>query len=170
MVKSTDMFVNDEQESGQTKQKTAPRHLLRMKAFQFLYGQAFLEAKTGLELEEAFCAFPMQDINDIKKATCEGFAWELVAGVWSNAKQIDEVIEKYAKNWRIDRVGRVELGLLRIAIYEMLYSHDTPSKVAINEALELNKQFGEAKSRPFINGILDSVAKALENASLQKRV
>ena len=151
----------------QVNMKTPPRHLLRMKAFQFLYGQAFTEATTGLQLEEAFCAFPTQDVSEIENATCEGFAWELVAGVWSNSKKLDAVIEQFAENWRIDRVGRVELGLLRIAIYEMLYREDVPSKVAINEALDLNKQFGDEKSRTFLNGILDAVAKAVESGDLK---
>jgi len=151
----------------QANTKTPPRHLLRMKAFQFLYGQAFLEASTAIELEKAFCAFPAQDISAIEYASCEGFAWELVAGVWSNSKKLDLVIEQFAKNWRVDRVGRVELGLLRLAIYEMLYREDVPSKVAINEALELNKQFGEEKSRAFLNGILDAVSKAIESGSLK---
>jgi N utilization substance protein B len=151
----------------QANMKTPPRHLSRMKAFQFLYGQAFSEAKTDVQLEESYCAFPAQDISEIENATCEGFAWELVAGVWSNSKKLDLVIEEFAKNWRIDRVGRVELGLLRIAIYEMLYREDVPCKVAINEALELNKQFGEEKSRAFLNGILDAVSKAVESGSLK---
>ncbi len=146
--------------------KAPPRRLSRMKAFQFLYGQAFAEAKTGLELEESFCAFPAQDISEIENATCEGFAWELVSGVWSHSKKIDVVIEQFAQNWKIDRVGRVELGLLRIAVYEMLYRTDVPFKVAINEALELNKLFGEEKSQAFLNGILDTISKAADAGTL----
>ena len=84
--------------------------------------------------------------------------------------QLDEVIGLFSQNWRIDRIGRVELTLLRIAVYEMLYRIDVPPKVAINEALELSKQFGDANARGFINGILDAAAKALEGGQLKPRV
>ncbi len=145
--------------------KTPPRHLLRMKAFQFLYGQAFSEAITKDQLKSAFCVFPNQDMSP---NVCEGYAWELVLGVWENTKKLDKVVEQFAKNWRLDRVGRVELGLLRIAIFEMLVCRDVPHKVAINEALELNKQFGEEKSRAFLNGILDAVSKAIDAGTLKE--
>lgn len=89
-----------------------------------------------------------------------GFTWELVEGVWTHLKALDKSIEKYAKNWRIDRLGRIELTILRIALFEMLYRDDIPAKVSITEALELTSQFAEIKARSFINGLLDAVHKA----------
>ncbi len=88
-----------------------------------------------------------------------GFAWELVDGVWSNVDEIDSTIKEYAKNWKINRLGRIELTVLRIALFEMLYRDDIPAKVSITEALELTNQFAEFKARSFINGLLDAVHK-----------
>lgn len=145
----------------QSSTKKMPRRLARMKAFQFLYGQGFCEAKNQQELENAFIVFPDKE-STLEKPTCEGFVWELISGVWNNIQKLDTIIQKHTKNWRLDRVGRVELGLLRLSVYEMLFRDDIPLKVAINEALELNKQFGEEQSRAFLNGVLDAVAKDIE--------
>ena len=68
----------------------------------------------------------------------------------------------------VDRMGRVELTLLRLAVYEIMFRNDVPAKVAINEALELSRQFGEGNAKSFINGILDAVAKALEIGGLTR--
>ncbi len=98
----------------------------------------------------------------------QGFAWELVKGVWEKSKELDALIGRYSHRWRVNRLGRIELTLLRIGLFEMLYRDDVPAKVAINEALELLRQFGEAGARSFVNGILDATAKALENGEIQR--
>ena len=87
-------------------------------------------------------------------------------GVWTHAAELDRHIARFSRNWRVDRMGRVELTLLRLAMYELLYRQDVPAKVAINEALELTRQFGEDNATSFVNGILDAAAKALEKGSL----
>ncbi len=89
----------------------------------------------------------------------QGFAYEIVEGVWKNLSTLDETIKEYTKNWRIDRLGRIELTILRIALFEMLYREDIPVKVSIAEALELTNQFAEVKARNFVNGLLDAVHK-----------
>ena len=86
--------------------------------------------------------------------------------MWSKTRELDELIRRYARNWRLERVGRVELTLMRLALYEMLFRPDVPPKVAMNEALELNRQYGEEKSRTFLNGVLDAAAKGMENGEL----
>ncbi len=73
--------------------------------------------------------------------------------------EIDEKIDKAAKGWSISRIGKVELSVLRLAVYEMLYDDDIPVGVAIDEAVELSKRFGGDSSGPFVNGILASLAK-----------
>lgn len=98
-----------------------------------------------------------------------GFAWELVEGVWKNTADLDAVITRFSRNWRVDRMGHIELTLLRLGIYEMLYRTDVPSKVAINEALELARQFGEQNAHGFINGILDATARALESGDIARK-
>lgn len=141
--------------------RNVPRRVSRNLAFQVLYGQEFLHSTTREELSRAFRAAPRQDEQEETEAS--GFAWELVEGVWSKTSELDDLIRRYARNWRLERVGRVELTLMRLALYEMLFRPDVPPKVAMNEALELNRQYGEEKSRAFVNGVLDAVAKGLES-------
>ncbi len=140
--------------------KSVPRRLSRMKAFQFLYGLEFAEIQSVQALEQNYKNFPTQE--DDEENTCEGFTWELILGVWQNSEKLDAIIQQYSKKWRIDRVGKVELCLLRLALFEMSFRDDVPDKVAINEALELNKIFGEERSQAFINGILDNYSKSQE--------
>lgn len=68
--------------------------------------------------------------------------------------EIDAMIENVTEGWKINRIGKVDLTILRLAIYEMKYDEDVPTKVAINEAVEIAKIFGEDNSAAFINGIL----------------
>ncbi len=89
------------------------------------------------------------------------FAKSLVEGVAKNRSALDEIIRKYAKNWRLDRMAIVDRNILRIGVYELKFVYDVPPKVAINEAIELGKRFGSEDSAPFINGILDAVNKDL---------
>ncbi len=109
-------------------------------------------------LENNYKNFPTQEGDE--ENICEGFTWELILGVWQNSKELDFIIQQYSKKWRLDRVGKVELCLLRLALFEMKFRDDIPDKVAINEALELNKIFGEERSQAFINGILDNYSKS----------
>lgn len=73
--------------------------------------------------------------------------------------EIDKMIDSSAKGWSISRIGKVELSVLRLAIYEMLYDDDIPVGVAIDEAVELAKRFGQESSGAFVNGILATLAK-----------
>ena len=82
-------------------------------------------------------------------------------GVGENAAQIDELITRHATGWSIDRIGRVDLAIMRVAIYEMLYREDIPTGASINEAVELAKTYGGEKSYAFINGILGTLAREL---------
>jgi len=142
-----------------SKKTGASRRSERELAFQFLYGLDFVPVRSEQELRERF----EQSASAADKgAALSGFAWELALGVWSNVETVDAVIARFARNWRLDRMGRIELTLLRLAVYELRYRADIPLRVTINEALELCEQFGEANARPFINGILDAAAKTLE--------
>ena len=71
--------------------------------------------------------------------------------------EIDAVINKHAKGWSVSRLGKSELAILRVAVYEILFDDDIPDNVAINEAIELTKIYGESTAPAFINGILASV-------------
>lgn len=81
----------------------------------------------------------------------------LLSGVLKEQQKLDDYIAKASENWKISRITYVDKNILRVAIYEMLYSAEVPPKVAIDEALELGKKFGAEDSKDFINGILDRV-------------
>ena len=85
------------------------------------------------------------------------FIKDVLQGVVENVKSIDEYIVKYSKDWTIDRMSKIDLAILRVAIFEILYKEDIPSSVSINEAVELAKKYSHADASSFINGILGSV-------------
>jgi len=87
------------------------------------------------------------------------FAQELIKGTFLKMDKIDLLITKYADNWRIERMAVIDRNIIRMAIYELLYTADIPPKVAINEAVELAKKFGDDESGSFVNGVLDKINK-----------
>lgn len=89
-------------------------------------------------------------------------------GVDANMDAINTVIEDHSQHWKIARIAVVELAILRLSLYEMVYT-DIPLKAAINEGVELSKVFGDGKSRGFINGILDGVAKSLADGKYDSK-
>jgi N utilization substance protein B len=83
------------------------------------------------------------------------FTADLIAGVKEHQPEIDEMIEQVAENWRLDRMAAIDRNILRLGAYEALFRPEIPSKVAINEAIELAKRYSTAQSSRFVNGILD---------------
>ena len=94
------------------------------------------------------------------------FASLLVEGVVKNSSSINSSIKKYAKNWEISRMAVIDRSILRIGCFELLFLKDIPPKVAINEAIELAKRFGDIDSPRFVNGILDKIYKIEKNKLL----
>ena len=86
------------------------------------------------------------------------FARHLVRGVMENYEQLDEVIRKNAPAWPLEQVAAVDRNILRLAIYEVVVDNRVPMRAAINEAIELAKEFGGEASPKFVNGVLGSVA------------
>jgi len=85
------------------------------------------------------------------------FSERLVKGVSEHLVQLDDAISGQSKNWKVSRMDRVDLNLLRLAAYEIIYCPDIPKAAAINEALEIAKRFSEDDAASFINGILDNL-------------
>lgn len=83
----------------------------------------------------------------------------IVRGVVANLKDIDGTIEKYSKSWKLSRLPKVDLSILRVALYEIMHSEDIPMQVSINEAIEIAKKYSTADSSKFINGLLGAYAK-----------
>ncbi|WOO42653.1 transcription antitermination factor NusB [Rubellicoccus peritrichatus] len=90
------------------------------------------------------------------------FAEELVWGALEGLDDVDETIRKHAKNWTFDRIAKVDLAILRLAIHELLHRRDIPPIVSINEAIDLSKEFSGPDSRRFVNGILDRLKENLD--------
>ena len=97
-----------------------------------------------------------------------GFADELFLIACEREKEIDEIIERNAEHWRMDRMAAVDRNVLRAGVAELLGFPDTPRPVVINEALEIARRFSTPESVQFINGVLDSVARELGEAKKQK--
>ena len=141
--------------------KQGSRRGARQKAFQCLFGLDFRNAAPLRGVIRSFEHFfeagePLPDRE-------REFALEIIHGVIEHREEIDGVISTFSQHWRLERIAKIELGILRIAVYEMIHRPDIPLKVSINEAVELSKAFGDENSRSFINGILDAVAKAVQD-------
>lgn len=93
-------------------------------------------------------------------AKTKEFARRLVSGVVSQQAAIDHLIDQCTENWKLERLAKVDLIILRMATYEIAFCPDIPSTVSIDEAIEIAKRFGSADSAPFINGVLDQVERA----------
>lgn len=89
----------------------------------------------------------------------------LVYGVEANREEVDKIISTYADNWKLGRMATIDRNILRIASFELLYETDIPPKVAINEAIEMAKKYGDRDSGKFVNGILDKVSKTEQRKS-----
>jgi len=90
------------------------------------------------------------------------FANQLFEGAAHDAANLDELIVKYASNWRLDRISAIDRAILRLALHE-LRATDTPPKIVINEAIELAKKFSSDEAGGFVNGILDTYRKTLKD-------
>lgn len=101
------------------------------------------------------------EYNELKEKE-EKYIKETATYIMNNLEEFDSKIEKYAKRWKITRFAKVDLAVLRIAIYEILYREDIPIEVSINEAIEISKKYSTDESRKFINGILGSLVRGLE--------
>ena len=88
------------------------------------------------------------------------FARRLVSGVVSQTAELDRTIAECTENWKLPRLAKVDLEIIRIAAYELLFCPDIPTNVSLDEAIEIAKRFGSAESATFINGVLDHVARS----------
>ncbi|HYF80097.1 MAG TPA: transcription antitermination factor NusB [Symbiobacteriaceae bacterium] len=93
------------------------------------------------------------------------YARDLVLGTWERKDDLDVIIAKYAKDWALERLAGVDRAILRLAIYEIKHQEDVPDGVVADEAVELAKSFSTAESGKFINGILGSVIRGLEQGT-----
>ena len=132
-----------------SKAQFAQRRDGRVAAVQYLY---------------AWSINPPADLNEDLRIFFEGqeekrehyaFGEELIHGAIHNIAEIDGHIRTLAQNWEFARIAKIDLAILRVAIFEMIHRKDIPPVVSINEAIDLSKQFSNADAKRFINGILD---------------
>jgi N utilization substance protein B len=86
------------------------------------------------------------------------FGLQLIEGVRREREQIDAVIEKTSDNWKLDRLSTVDLSVLRVACYELMFAREVPMNVVLDEAIEVARRFGTTESAVFVNGVLDRIA------------
>ena len=92
------------------------------------------------------------------------FIENTVDGVIKNQKKIDEIIQKYASNWPLEKITLIDRNILRIGVYELKFNNEIPDKVAINEAIEVAKTYGGPTSGKFVNGVLGAIYKEMQKA------
>ena len=132
------------------------RSAIRELTFRLIYS---LEIQKVEDLEEQIELYIQ--CNDIEDDDAKEYIKDAILGIKENNIEIQGLIEKNLKaDWKIDRISKIDLSLLKLAIYEIKYK-EIPYKVAINESLELAKKYGEETSKNFINGILASVVKEM---------
>lgn len=128
------------------------RTAIREQAFKLIYS---LEIQKQDNLQEAIDLF--LESNEIEDKSAKEYINDAILGIEKNKEKIVEQIEKnLKKDWKIDRISKIDLAILKLAIYEIQYK-ELPFKVVINEAVELAKKYGEDSSKNFVNGILASI-------------
>lgn len=120
-------------------------HLFRMLFHKEFYNEDELEEQIALYFENLEKTPSEEEISQVT---------DRFYAILDKIPEIDEMVEKVSKGWRLNRMGKVDLTILRIAVYEMKNDDEIPVGVAINEAVELAKKYGEDHSRSFVNGIL----------------
>lgn len=128
------------------------RTAIRELAFKLIYS---LEIQKQENLDEAIEVF--LESNEIEDKSAQEYIQDAILGIEKNKETITEQIEEnLKKDWKIDRISKMDLSILKLAIYEIQYK-DIPFKVVINEAVELAKKYGEDSSKNFVNGVLASI-------------
>ena len=137
------------QEERMTEEKNMTRREIREQVFKMLFRVEFYNQEEMSEqialCEDDACSWKEKD---------KTYIFEKVEKISEKLEEIDAKINEVSEGWKTGRMGKVDLTLIRLAVYEMLYEEDVPAKVAINEAVELAQQYGTANSPSFVNGVL----------------
>lgn len=137
----------------------ATRHLIRTVILQSLYEWDFYKR------EHELTSILERNLNEFAPGIDEPeFAWKIMKGVIENMAQIDEIISKAAPEWPLEKIAIVDRNVLRIGLYELLHAdpNEVPPKVAINEAIEMAKNYGGPSSSKFVNGVLGTVYREIQ--------
>lgn len=132
------------------------RHESRQEAFCLLFEKIFTEATIAEIAENAL---------ESREAPLSDYALRLATTTEEHLEEIDKIIESKLKKWKLNRIAKVALSVLRISVCEILYDKSIPVSVSINEAVELAKKYAGEEEASFVNGVLGAVAKDLEEAN-----
>lgn len=133
----------------------------RVKSREYLLHLAYQMEITSETALETFNSF--MENEDISKDDLDlAYIKSGLLGIEENKEKLDSLIESQLVKWKLNRISKVNLSILRISTYEMLFAEDVPGKVSINEAIELCKKYSDNKSVSFINGVLDKVYKNMQ--------
>jgi len=129
------------------------RRELREQIFRMLFRTEFFDRE---EIKEQLLLF----LEEMEKGEQKDFTYirEKITNIINHLEEIDQQINEASKGWKTSRMGKVDLTLIRLAVFEMKFEEDIPVGVAINEAVELAKQYGTDDSSSFVNGILAKLA------------
>ena len=123
--------------------------------------QAFIVLFEKIFDEESAISEIIKNAQEAELIKINGFAQSILTAIEENSSKVDEVIENNLKGWSIQRLPKVSLAVLRLAVGEMLFVDDVPAGVSVNEAVELTKKYGTNDDASYVNGVLGSVAKSL---------
>lgn len=133
-----------------------PRHQARVIALQGLFQLDVQKAEDRFDLDAILAPILEEDAYPEKAVA---YARTIITGAWQNHARYDEMIAGVSARWDLSRMAVVDRNILRIALYELIEQPDTPVRVVIDEAIELGREFGEAETPHFINGVIDAVWK-----------
>lgn len=128
----------------------------RRKARELAFKVLFQLDQVDADVKDSF-TYLLPEINLIEKD--QEFSWLLIEGTRSHLNEIDSILQNYSKEWTIERMPAVDRNILRLGIYELLFEQGMQPAIAIDEAIELAKRYGEGNSPAFINAVLDKVRK-----------
>ena len=139
------------------------RRETREAAVRFLFSRDFTERENAELNEETVRSFVDEFEEKAPEKVDAGYVLAVAKGVAGNLPRINELIYSHTDNWQPERMARMDLAILRVAVYEMLFEEDIPDSVSINEAVELAKKYSHDDAGTFINGILGGIYRSLKN-------
>ncbi|MEG0873272.1 MAG: transcription antitermination factor NusB [Clostridia bacterium] len=140
------------------------RKKARDNAFKCIYQLAFYGNNNAQDILK-FCYEENENEEEEKE-----YIQQVLGGVMENLGKIDEIILSKLKKWSMDRIAKVDIAILRLAVYEIMFMKNIPPKVTANEAVELAKTYGDSDSKAFVNGVIAKIIEDKEDASNGKNI
>ncbi len=163
MTQQTDYFMMQMEEQDEDLLPDAAKHMYGRKK-DAPAGTDAADAGTPADEASAVSADANADVVDKVEFTPEDeeYVRKETEGILAHLPEIDEKIEEKSRGWEIDRFGKAELAILRVAAYELMFDEEIPPSVAVNEAVEMAKRYCDEKARPFVNGVLSGLMNELQ--------